>query len=1335
MVKTFARIGTISAFAAMVAACAASLEAADFYVATTGDDANAGTADAPFATIAHALSQAVAPATIHVANGSYSTASTLTLNAAITVVGESREGVKVTAASGLLAFSVANADAVVRDLTILNCVSKTKDQGAGLAISAGLVENCVISNNASTGNNYSVAGVKMTGGRIRNCLLRDNGSTAYGAYGGNININGGTLDGCTVRNGKIGNTASRGTGISISSGTVTNCTITANGTAEGSGGGIYMTGGLVTYCRIFGNGNGRGGQGSAVRINGAGTVRNCLIYGNTQSGNSAAVYMDNASGVVKFCTIYGNVASGATSAVAGLQMTAGTATDNIIYGNGNGDASWTAGGTTASGGTFSRNITDSPVSRGTANYCADPCFADAANLDFRVVLGSPAIGNAAYAANAPYDFAGTARSETAPTCGAYEFVAPGGALQAAILNLQNDFAEGSSPSASVMVAGDNTAGLTYAWRIDGGAEVVSTEAAPVFIGLAPGHHSVSVTVSNGGGETATATIADAWMLYPRHVYVNAANAGGAAFPYNTPATAATTIDAAYDVLWKNAAAATAIDIAAGDYALTKTITLTTPVTFRGAGTNETRISASAFTSSAFYMTSGSAAISNIAVNVGGITTGVHGGGIQMTAGIVADCVVTNVSQSGKYNVNGGCIHIKGGTVRGCAIGKVGNGSTGCAGGGVYMDGGGTVSNCVVFSCASLYGGGVRQTGGTLTHCVIRNCSGGAGLQISGGTAQNCILYGNTRGANAAAGIHNEGGTVRHCTVFGNTTSSDSNGYSGLYQTKGTAVNNVFWGNGPEGGTKGSTYVTGGTFTSNVVDVAAALGSSIVGDPKFADAAARDFHIGAASVARGAALPWQTTPFDFDGVARDVSAPSCGAYEYVATQELLADVQLGAETLPVGSDATVSAIVEGADAADLDYVWYLDGAVVAGATGAQAVFPAPSAGEHTVRVIVTDGASQAESAEVVFHVKPLHVHVVPESPSATPAFPYDTWANAATNLNDAFSALYMAANVTSRIDLAEGNIAIRKGVAVNTPVVIRGAGRDRTAISGRATVQTTSVRVFRIGHADAELSGLTISNFYFNSENELESGAVILTAGTVRDLHLSYIVTSGHYYTGIGLFMTGGLAQDIEIDHSNCAGRTGRSGGLFISGGLADRIVIHHCAGNVTCGAAGAYVAGGTLRNALIYGCTDYSAESFCGTVNVAGGKLLNCTVADNICSRAAIPMVRVDGGASVINVISWNNRPSPDISGSGTVSHCCYANAAAGNANGNVPDTPLFRAAAARDYTLRTSSPCRNAGSNAAFAALADATDLAGLPRLFGKVIDIGCHELQSGAGTLLLLQ
>ena len=56
-------------------------------------------------------------------------------------------------------------------------------------------------------------------------------------------------------------------------------------------------------------------------------------------------------------------------------------------------------------------------------------------------------------------------------------------------------------------------------------------------------------------------------------------------------------------------------------------------------------------------------------------------------------------------------------------------------------------------------------------------------------------------------------------------------------------------------------------------------------------------------------------------------------------------------------------------------------------------------------------------------------------------------------------------------------------------------------------------------------------------------------------------------------------------------------------------------------------------------------------------------------------------------------------------------------------------------YSFTAASPCRNAGSNDAFGAPASAVDLLGAPRLYGKIIDIGCFELQSGAGTVLILQ
>ena len=94
----------------------------------------------------------------------------------------------------------------------------------------------------------------------------------------------------------------------------------------------------------------------------------------------------------------------------------------------------------------------------------------------------------------------------------------------------------------------------------------------------------------GTAEAPFATIAHAVSEAGEGDVIHVANAAGAAFPYGTRETAATTIDAAYDVLWKNASTATTIDVAPGDYALTKTITLTTPVTFRGSGRDRTVIS-------------------------------------------------------------------------------------------------------------------------------------------------------------------------------------------------------------------------------------------------------------------------------------------------------------------------------------------------------------------------------------------------------------------------------------------------------------------------------------------------------------------------------------------------------------------------------------------------------------------------------------------------------------------------------------------------------------------------------------------------------------------------
>ena len=54
-------------------------------------------------------------------------------------------------------------------------------------------------------------------------------------------------------------------------------------------------------------------------------------------------------------------------------------------------------------------------------------------------------------------------------------------------------------------------------------------------------------------------------------------------------------------------------------------------------------------------------------------------------------------------------------------------------------------------------------------------------------------------------------------------------------------------------------------------------------------------------------------------------------------------------------------------------------------------------------------------------------------------------------------------------------------------------------------------------------------------------------------------------------------------------------------------------------------------------------------------------------------------------------------------------------------------------YAPRRNSPAVNAGLEQSWAA--GTFDLAGNPRLYGRHIDMGCYELQSGAGTMLLMR
>ncbi len=67
-------------------------------------------------------------------------------------------------------------------------------------------------------------------------------------------------------------------------------------------------------------------------------------------------------------------------------------------------------------------------------------------------------------------------------------------------------------------------------------------------------------------------------------------------------------------------------------------------------------------------------------------------------------------------------------------------------------------------------------------------------------------------------------------------------------------------------------------------------------------------------------------------------------------------------------------------------------------------------------------------------------------------------------------------------------------------------------------------------------------------------------------------------------------------------------------------------------------------------------------------------------------------------------------------------------------DDPGFRNVARGNLGIRSDSSLKDAGLST-YVWPAGATDLAGAPRVYGKCVDIGAFESQSGAATILTLR
>jgi len=236
-----------------------------------------------------------------------------------------------------------------------------------------------------------------------------------------------------------------------------------------------------------------------------------------------------------------------------------------------------------------------------------------------------------------------------------------------------------------------------------------------------------------------------------------------------------------------------------DFSITGTITLTTgqldiakDLTIAGPGEDQLTISGNN-TSRVFYITSGTVAISDLAIGDG--KAGQDGGGIYTYSGALTltDCTVTG-NEAGR---NGGGVFIRWSSTANLSNCTFASNTASSLGGGVYCADGTTVvaAGCTFSENSASRGGGFScdapdPANVTLTDCTFSdndasNIGGGIHLKNVGGTAsiKTCTISGNEAGS--GGGIYNYSSTapLTNCTVSGNSASDGG----GIYTDNGTTT--------------------------------------------------------------------------------------------------------------------------------------------------------------------------------------------------------------------------------------------------------------------------------------------------------------------------------------------------------------------------------------------------------------------------------------------------------------------------------------------------------------------------------------------------------------------
>ena len=798
----------------------------------------------------------------------------------------------------------------------------------------------------------------------------------------------------------------------------------------------------------------------------------------------------------------------------------------------------------------------------------------------------------------------------------------------------------------------------------------------------------------------------------------------------------------------------------------------------------------------FFVKNAGARLSGFTIQGGNNSATTAGAGVRLEAGLVDDCIIENCGTS--------------------------------SGAGAYVGAGATISNCVVrgntSSVKSSHGAGA-YVAGLITHCVVTNNShsstyygsssggiylGGAGSCVrtvvahnsiaTGGTAAgvyfyssgilaDCLIVNNSGGNSYGAAVclaRTASGTVLNCTIARNTVGIGRPDYVKQNSSGAKFANCLIQENQQD--IVLSDYYRSTMFTN--CSCSSAYPDFLTTDPadlnswvetvEFTDADGGDYSLVKGFAINGGSDEMYLEVYglaDFAGQLdiagnprKSMYAIDVGAHEkHVAAVSgailFTTERELLGETTHLAAQAFVD------DPYTVEYrIGWGDGTTNGWQTGTMFSHDYATYGTKTISLALRIG-------EVVFGpfteehlVSPNVIYVSTETAGVTPTYPFGSPETATSNIVAAVAAAWNG----SEIRVAKGTYEIESPVRVDRAVQVYSTdGRDVTTVRAVPGVKT---RIFEVLHADARLSGLTVSG---GDNSTTTAGAGMrLEAGLVDDCIIEKCGTS----TGAGAYVGAGATISNCVLRANTSTVKSSSGaGAYVDGRMTDCVVTNNnhtssyygsTAGGIHLGgagrcvrtvvahnsiAAGATAAGvyfsssGVLADCLIMNNTGGNdASAGVCLVGTASGTVLNCTIARNRVGIGMPPFVTSNSsGAKFVNCLIQENQNQKDIVLSDYYKSTMFITCISSNDYpaylttppedlGSLVDTVAFKNPEHEDYRLL---PCAavNGGTNALYLAAFNAVDFKGLvdldgnPRLRMQRIDVGSYEREGGETIFML--